>query len=424
MSTHDLVIENAYLHHRDDVVDIGIDDGRITTIDTDLEDGTETIDADGGLVSPGFVDCHKHIDRAFAATGDRRPAGLDEPFATRGFNELFDGYYEETSLETITERAIENVLMAVEAGTTHVRTHVGADHVIGTDTMTACLRARDRLADVVDLQLVPMAGSGILADGGETALRAAIELGLEHVTDRDAILLGGVDPATRNGDIERTIERWFAVATDYDIDIDVHLQDGGYIGVYTIGRIAEHARRHDYADRVTISHGFSLAQLPDWWLDDVIEAMAAVDFDVVTCFNSIRCSMPIRPLLEGGIDVGHGTDNDYDFVIPHGHADSLDAARLISLKLHGNWRFSEEYRWSESNDALALLWELITSEGAAVLGIEDYGIEEGNPADLVVLDESSPQWAILRQATRTHVIKRGRIVARNGEIVPSIDPLA
>ncbi|MEM9520729.1 MAG: amidohydrolase family protein [Actinomycetota bacterium] len=45
------------------VVDIAISDGRIVALDVDLEgESTETIDAAGLIVTPGFVDVHSHYD--------------------------------------------------------------------------------------------------------------------------------------------------------------------------------------------------------------------------------------------------------------------------------------------------------------------------------------------------------------------------
>lgn len=63
---------------------------------------------------------------------------------------------------------------------------------------------------------------------------------------------------------------------------------------------------------------------------------------------------------------------------------------------------------------------MLTTRAAAVTDVDDgYGIVEGSPADLVVLDEPSPEWAIIRQASRRAVIKDGTVVARDGEITVS-----
>ena len=59
------------------------------------------------------------------------------------------------------------------------------------------------------------------------------------------------------------------------------------------------------------------------------------------------------------------------------------------------------------------LLELITTNPARALGLEDYGLAEGCRADLVVLDAANPAQAITEQVEKLWVIKAGRVVARN-----------
>ena len=42
--------------------DVAIHDGRITAIGRDVGSGRRTIDADGLIVAPGFIDVHTHLD--------------------------------------------------------------------------------------------------------------------------------------------------------------------------------------------------------------------------------------------------------------------------------------------------------------------------------------------------------------------------
>jgi len=48
--------------------------------------------------------------------------------------------------------------------------------------------------------------------------------------------------------------------------------------------------------------------------------------------------------------------------------------------------------------------------------VDDDGSREGAPADPVVLDAPCPEWAIVDRAARTHVLKNGRVVARDGVV--------
>jgi cytosine/adenosine deaminase-related metal-dependent hydrolase len=418
MASHDrTVIRDASLAERDGVFDVAIEDGLIDAVaEPGGPAGGREIDAGGNLVSPGFVDCHKHIDRAYAATGDRKPRGVDEPFPDREMAGLFDDHFESVGRDGIEENALRNLQTAVAAGTTHVRSHVGVDHTVGTDTMDACLRARERAAEIVDLELVPGAYSGITRGDGEALVREAVAMGVERAP-RDAVLVGGSDPGPRDGDIPGAIETWFDVATEHDVDVDVHIQDNGSLGHHTLDRLIAETHARGYEGRVTASHCFSLAEASPERLDALLSSFAEAELRAVACYNSIRAEMPVRAILDGGVPLGHGTDNDRDFVIPHGNADSLEGIQVMSLKLLGAERTSESYRWSETNAGLDTLWRLATHEGATVCGIDGYGVREGTPADLVVFDEPSRQWAAIERATRTHVLKDGRVVARDGDLL-------
>ena len=64
--THDLVIRGGQIVDGTGraafTADIAIDAGCITAIGDDIGSGRETLDADGLLVTPGFVDIHTHYD--------------------------------------------------------------------------------------------------------------------------------------------------------------------------------------------------------------------------------------------------------------------------------------------------------------------------------------------------------------------------
>jgi cytosine/adenosine deaminase-related metal-dependent hydrolase len=425
MAPYDIVINNATVDDSDNVVDIGISNGEIRSISESINAESEkSIDIGGNFVSPGFVDCHTHLDRVYAACGSRKPKSGPGEMSQDGFaeylNVAFDEYHKEAPMIDIEENAIKDIQRAVSNGTTHIRSHVAVDHPTTTENIRALLRAKDRTTDLVDLQLVPMSSKGILNDAStERKLREAIEIALEEDPSGNSVLVGGADPASRNNDIERTIDTWFDIATDYDIDIDVHIQDGGLLGEYTLKRLIEKTDEHGYNDRVTASHSFSLAHLPDYRLEELISRIREVGLKLVTCYNSTRCGMPIKTLINGGITLGHGTDNHRDFIIPHGDSDTLAAVLTEINKLHGDRFYDEEYRWYETNDGIQLLWNMVTRGGSEVMGINgEYGICEGADADLVVFDAPSPQWAVIDQAERSYVIKNGTVIGESGELLP------
>ena len=418
MSDYTLLIENAYVDPLDRVVDIAVAGSVIDHVGDVEGTADRTIDAEGNLVAPGFVDCHLHVDKAFGACGHRRPRGHEDPFSFERIAELEAEYFEEASVEDIERNAIRDIEMAVAAGSTFVRTHVGGNNENLLKRVEAVVRARERTADIADVQLV-VSGGDISTDEKESRFREAIEMAREGGTLDEPVLVGGSDPATRHNDVEGSLTAWFEIAGEYDVGIDLHVHDGGTLGIYTLDRIVAYTDRYDYGGRVTASHCYCLSNVPEWWQEQMAGKLSSSGVSVVTCYQSTRPTMPIRELLAGGVDLAHGTDNDRDFVFPHGNADSLEAALVLSNKLHGDRAFVEDYRWYDTTEGLGALWDLVSSNGASLLGIEDrYGVEEGTPANLVVFDSPSPQWAVVTGAERTHVVKDGAVVAERGELTP------
>jgi cytosine/adenosine deaminase-related metal-dependent hydrolase len=225
-----------------------------------------------------------------------------------------------------------------------------------------------------------------------------------------ADLVGGLDPATREYNIEGALNLTFRIAEDYDVDIDCHIMDTGTLGIYTLERLAQKAIDNHYKGRVTASHSFSLADAPESRLAGAISTFREARLKFVTCYSSSPSTMPVKKLFEAGIPIGCGSDNIRDFWIVFGNGDMVQGALIETQRLN-----------MTTNRDMGLIWNMLTTEGAKVLGVEkEYGIEVGKKADLVILDALSPQWAIIDQAEKRYVIKNGKVIAKNGEILAEI----
>jgi len=424
---YDLLVRNTYLADRDAVVDVGVRGDAIVRVADAIDAGApRTIDAGGDLVAPAFVDAHLHVDKAYSARGaGRRPAHNERGLDLASLRETGLAHYRERSREQLADDAVRVCERAAEHGTGYVRAHVNLGNGIRTKVVESMLDARERLEGVVDVELVLFPDAGILNDeNAEGLLRESLEMGAD--------LVGGADPAVKNGDVEGTLAAWFDVATDHDAGIDVHLHSGGTLSLYELLRLAAHTDARDYGGRVTASHAFGLADaggsfdersVPDFHdaglkglgvdsVAAVIEVLAGAGVSVTSSYTNARPGMPIRKLLERGVPLGWGSDNVRDYVVGHGRPDPLLGQYVNACKLDYN------YHTFASNPGLARLWEMITRGGARVLGVEDeYGIAEGKRANLVVLDARSPQWAILDRARRRYVIHDGRVIVEDGDIL-------
>jgi cytosine/adenosine deaminase-related metal-dependent hydrolase len=129
---------------------------------------------------------------------------------------------------------------------------------------------------------------------------------------------------------------------------------------------------------------------------------------IMTTAPGDRPTPPVRRLREAGVTVGAGSDGVRDAWTPFGNADMLERAMLIA------------YRNGFRTDPLVHgALDIVTRANAAVLGLEGYGLEPGDRADLVVLPGETLGELVAMRPPRALVVSRGRIVARDGRFVIS-----
>src|SRR5215207_7583424 len=117
----DLILRHCRLHHASRPVDIAIENGRIASMEPEIEKrGLQEIDCTGLLVTPPFVESHIHLDSVLTAGQPRFNAS----------GTLFEGIQiwgeRKTSLtrEDVQHRALEALKLMAQQGVLYVRTHV------------------------------------------------------------------------------------------------------------------------------------------------------------------------------------------------------------------------------------------------------------------------------------------------------------
>ena len=61
-------------------------------------------------------------------------------------------------------------------------------------------------------------------------------------------------------------------------------------------------------------------------------------------------------------------------------------------------------------------FDMITSRSARILGLAEYGIKIGAPADLVVIDTDAPETAVAELALPLYGFKRGRMTFKRAPV--------
>jgi cytosine/adenosine deaminase-related metal-dependent hydrolase len=383
--------------------DIEIEDGRIARISdvgAATADAAETILLDGALALPGLVEGHIHLDKTL----------LGLPFVQhRPGESVAERIAAEKALRRelaypVEERAMRLVEQVVGYGTVALRTHVDIDMEVKLDGLHALLKVREMVRGLLDIQIVAFPQSGVMIEPGVTDL-------LDAAIGEGADLVGGLDPAGIDNDVKGQLDAIFGVAEKHGVGLDIHLHDFGPPGCSELREISARAEAAGLQGKVAVSHAFALGSVNGAEFGQTAEALAKAGVAIMTNGPGPVPMPPVKRLRAAGVTVFAGSDNIRDAWSPYGNGDMLERAAVIGYR-----------QGLLADEDLALALDLATHAAARVLGLEGYGLAEGCAADLIAVRADSVAEAVASHPPRALVMKRGRIVARGGNIARAPRP--
>jgi len=379
-------------------VDVHVTDGRITGLPNaggPPRHGAERIELGGALVIPGLVDGHIHLDKTLLGM----PFIPHLPGDSVAERVAAEKKLRRTLTLPVEQRAIKLVGQVVASGTTAMRSHVDIDDLVGLDGLHALLRVREAARGHADIQIVAFPQSGIVTLPGAADL-------LDQAVQEGAELVGGLDPAGFDHDVDGHLDVVFGIAERRGAGIDIHLHDFGPLGCSELRRIADRTKASGLNGKVAVSHAYALGDVDEAEFRRTADALAKAGVAIMTNGAGPVPMPPVKRLVAAGVAVFSGSDNIRDAWAPYGNGDMLERAMLVG------------YRNGLNADAdLALALDLTTHAPAKVLGLSNYGLAVGAPADLVAIPVASVSEAVVEHPTRKLVMKRGRVVAQDGRLV-------
>jgi cytosine deaminase len=401
----DLILQGCHLPDGT-VTDLGCRDGRIAEIGAISDHpATRVVACGGGVVTPGLVESHIHLDKALLS--ERAPSvegTLAEAIRVTGEAKR------RFTVEDIRARARAVLDMAVRHGTTAMRSHVEVDPIVGLKGLEALLPLKVEYAPALDLQLCAFAQEGILQAPGTEAL-------LEDALRRGADLVGGCP--YNDSDAHAQIDIIFRLAKAFDVDADFHTDFFDEPEHLHVRYIAEQTVRHGWQGRVAVGHVTELAALTPEELDPIIADLREAGIGVIMLpatdlylmgrrdVRNIRRGLaPAKRLLAAGVPVAASSNNVRNAFTPVGNAHLPLIGYLLAVAAHMGTA-------KEIGQALAML----TEYPAKILRLPDYGLTVGGQADLVLWETERPEEILTAQAPPRLVLKRGRVTVLHERIV-------
>ncbi len=400
-----MIIKNAKLRGKEGLWQIKVNGGKIEKIATKIEvdANQELIDVDGSLVLPPFVEPHVHLDTTLTA---------GEPEWNKS-GTLFEGIQrwsqrkETLTLDDAKTRAKTALKWQIAQGIQHVRTHVDVTDPQLT-ALKAMLEVKEELSSYVDLQIVAFPQEGILSyQNGKELLEESLKMGADVV--------GGIPhfEFTREYGVE-SLKIAFQLAEQYDRLVDIHCDEIDDEQSRFIEVVAAEAYERGMGARVTASHTTAMGSYNDAYTYKLFRLLKLSGINFVAnplvnihlqgrfdTYPKRRGLTRVKELQEAGLNICFGHDDISDPWYPLGTGNML---QVLHMGLH----VTQLMGYEEIINSI----ELITSNSAKTLNIEKlYGIEEGKPANFIVLAAENEFEAIRKQASVRYSIRNGKIIA-------------
>jgi cytosine deaminase len=393
----DLIVRNARLP--DDaarLVDIGIAAGRFAAIEPQLAAEGETLDVDGRLVSPGFVETHIHLDkscildRCKAQRGDLEEAIAEVAKAKRDFTP-----------EDVYQRGKRTLEKCIANGTTHMRTQLEVDPGIGLRGFEGVKALIEDYRWAIDIEICVFPQEGLLNNPGTDELMvAALRSGARVV---------GAAPYT-DSDPPGQIDRVFEMAREFDVDIDMHLDFGPSCDQLDLDYVCALTQKYGRGGRTAVGHVTKLSVAPPERFETAARRMAdagvaltvlpSTDLFLMgrhmehSVMRGVTCA---HKLLRSGVNCSLSTNNVLNPFTPFGDCSLIRMANL-------NANICQIGAQADIREC----FNMISSRSAALMNLGDYGLAAGKSADFVVLDAETPEAAVAELAPVLYAFKRGR----------------
>jgi cytosine deaminase len=400
----DLTLHNAILDRTLKPIHIGIQDGKISIVsESVISPGRRSIDAGGAMVSPPFIDSHFHLENAYLDGTPNISGTLQEAI------EIYAEIKQKLDTPDIVRRTMQVARDAIANGTLWMRSHVDIDHIGKLRLLEGVLAAREAVKGFFDVQVIAFPQMG-LAQNPEAVdyMWAAMESGADVV--------GGMPHSEKDmDDAARQIEIIFEIAKKYNADIDMHVDETDDPYWHSLELLAEKTIEEGYQGRVSAGHCCAMGSWDDALAERVIQKVKNADINIIGNIpinlylegrhdsHPFRRGIPrLRDLVEAGVNVALGQDDVRNMFYPFGKLDMLEVAN-----------FAAHAAQLSTPSQIQATFDMPRYNAARTLRLPEYGIQEGYPANLILIDAQSPTDAIRRQPERLLVVRQGEILVES-----------
>lgn len=385
--------EEEVIRTKTDLFTVDIEEGKIKSVKRNAP-GSEAVDAKGFLMLPAFRDMHIHLDKTLyglpwqALSPKRRTVKDMIAYEQEIIPEL---------LKTSVERGQQLISLLQHYGTHFARTHFNIDPTSGLKSLEHLEKALKHKKDTFKAELVAFPQHGLYYTDTAPLMKEAASLKSVH-------FIGGLDPFSIDGSIEKVLDFTVQLALDHKKGIDIHLHEAGESGMKTINYLIDKAIENpELQGKTFISHAFALAYLSKIETERIAERLAEGKVGIASSVPFRGTVMPIPVLKKFGVDVLIGNDNVQDYWSTFGSGNMLQKANLIA-ELYG---YETEFELSRT----------LRFATQSILPLDDDGKQQwpktGDEASIILADASCSAEAVSRISKTEAMMNSGNLFWRH-----------
>src|SRR6202047_4929673 len=380
----DLILRNVRLAHRPEAgaVDIGVAGGKVVAIEKGLAAEAEIYDASGRVACGGLIETHIHLDKSRII--DRAPPETGRKISPmKQVAALKSGF----TVEDVRARAERTLTECILNGATRMRTQVEVDPAIGLRGFEGVQSLIAEYRWAIDIEICVFPQDGLTNYPGTDEL-------LVEALKRGARAVGGAP--RYDTDHAGQIRRIFALAREFDVDLDLHLDVGDSPEHMDIHRVLAFTEQYQRGGRVVVGHMAKLSLLPPAEVAALARRLAdaGIGITVVPATDLYlmgregdhavaRGVADANFLSASGVTCSLSSNNVLNAATPYGDCSLIRIANLQANILQ-----------IAAPGELRELFLMLTERSAKLLNLKDYGLLPGNPADIVVIDAVTPEQAV------------------------------
>ncbi len=355
------------------------------------------VDLMEGLIFPGFVDVHTHLDKGQIWNRQPNPDGT--------FQQAIAGVVADAvhwSMAELYQRMSFALRCSYAHGTVALRTHFDAFGEMAQRALTVLSQLQQEWRDRIILQFVCLVPLDYYTTPAGTALA-------DWVAAYGGIL-GGV--AYPQPELDHYLDQLFTLAKERGLDIDLHVDESLDPSERSLLHVAQAKLRHAFTGRVVCGHCCTLSMQSPEQIAETLHWAKQADLGIVSLplcnlylqdrqlgkTPRYRGVTLLQEIHQAGIPVAIASDNCRDPFYAYGDHDALEV-------------LTQAVRIGHLDRPIAHWPRAITRTPADLMGLPTVGrIAPGGAADLVVFQARSFSELFSRPQSDRLVLRQGRAI--------------